>query len=166
MMKFLSAKTEDRELVYQMMVRAKEDSHKHGIFQWDDRYPTRKMLDSDIENGYTELVSLDGQVVAFFTSNSICEDDVHNHVKWINQNDNWVILHRLCVDPCFQDKGIGTRIVNLFEARAIERHYDSIRIDVFGTNDKAIHIYEKAGFVRVGQAVCERGLFYIYEKLI
>lgn len=166
MMEFLLANKEDSELVYQMMVRAKEDSQRHGIYQWDDRYPTRKMLDSDIENGFTELIRSDGRIIGFFTSNSICEDDVHNHIQWLNESDNWIILHRLCVDPAFQNRGLGKQIVQLFEHRATQMNYLSIRIDVFGTNEKAIHIYESAGFTRVGQAMCERGLFYIYEKLI
>ena len=42
----------------------------------------------------------------------------------------------------------------------------SIRIDVFSTNKQATHIYEKFGYRRLGSAFCDRGLFYIYEKLL
>ena len=163
-MEFVLAKEKDFDLIYDMMLRAKADLIAAGIFQWNDDYPSAEMLLSDIRNSYTYLVKEEGRTLAFFTSNSICEDDVHDHIKWLYPDSNYLILHRLCVEPQRQGQGIGQRILEQFEKRAQADGYDSIRIDVFATNETAIHIYEKFGYTRVGEAVCERGLFYIYER--
>ena len=163
-MNFIKADKSNFDLVYDMMVRAREKLHKEGIFQWDYRYPKPDMIRNDLINGYTSLVSDGDNIVAFFTSNSICEDDVHDNTKWLYDGTLWIILHRLCVDPLFQGQGIGQRILKMFEAECFDKGYVSIRIDVFSTNKTAIYIYEKYGYIRVGEAMCERGLFYIYEK--
>ena len=165
-MYFTKANVENFELVYNMMLRAREKLFEEGIFQWDERYPKPDMIRNDLLNGYTSLVREKDEIVAFFTSNSICEDHDHDHIEWLYHGDSWVILHRLCVDPELQNAGVGQRILELFEQQSTENGFESIRIDVFATNKKAIHIYEKYGYVRVGDAVCERGPFYVYEKLI
>ena len=82
------------------------------------------------------------------------------------EDSRWIILHRLCIDPEYQNKGTGQRCLELFEENCKKDGYESIRIDVFSTNAKAIHIYEKFGYTKVGDAVCERGPFFIYEKQI
>lgn len=165
-MNFMKATENDFDLVYDMMIRAREKLKREGIFQWDHRYPKPEMIRNDLINGYTSLVMDGDKIIAFFTSNSICEDDVHDNTRWLYDGSLWIILHRLCVDPLFQEKGIGQKILNKFEEECLENGYESIRIDVFSTNMTAIHIYEKYGYTRVGEAVCERGLFFIYEKKI
>ncbi len=165
-MEFLNAKLSDFDVVYEMMLRAKERLFQEKIYQWDERYPKKEMIINDLTNGYTTLVRDNNKIVAFFTSNSICEDDVHNDIEWSYIGDNWVILHRLCIDPIYQNGGLGQKILQKFETEKKKEKFDSIRIDVFSTNEKAIHIYEKFGYKRVGEATCERGLFYIYDKII
>ncbi len=159
------ADKDDIIIIYEMMLAAKSHSESQGIYQWDDNYPTIAMLEHDVMKGDTRLVYNDNQCVAFYTSNSVCEDDVHGHINWLNPNESWVFFHRLCVDPKFQDKGIGTRIVKNFIELNMEQ-FDSIRIDVFSTNAKALHIYEQLGFTNLGVAYCERGAFYVLEKMI
>lgn len=166
-MYFCSGKVSDFDLVYEMMLRARAKLFEEHIYQWDERYPKADMIRSDLENGYTSLIKTDeGRTIGFFTSNSICEDDVHDHIKWIYEDSRWIILHRLCIDPEYQNKGTGQMCLELFEENCKKDGYESIRIDVFSTNAKAIHIYEKFGYTKVGDAVCERGPFFIYEKKI
>lgn len=152
--------------IYAMMERAKTFACEQGIYQWTESYPTYNMIFDDIKNSYTEIIKVNGKNIGFFTSNSICEDDVHDNIKWLNEGSKWIILHRLCIDPSYQNKGFGTMVIEKFEKRAVLKGYKSIRIDVFSTNAQAIHIYEKFGYSRLGSAFCDRGKFYIYEKLI
>ena len=102
-MKFIKAVENDFDLVYNMMLRAREKLFSEKIFQWDERYPKPGMIKNDIIHGYTFLVKVDERIVAFFTSNSICEDNVHAEIHWIYLGDKWVILHGLCVDPIYQN---------------------------------------------------------------
>ena len=163
---FSLATQADMPEIYAMMERAKAHACEQGIYQWTETYPTYDMIFGDIKNSYTEIIKLNGKNCGFFTSNSICEDDVHDHIKWLNEGGGWIILHRLCIDPPFQNRGLGTRALEMFEKRCVSNGFKSIRIDVFSTNAQAIHIYEKFGYSRLGHAFCDRGKFYIYEKLI
>lgn len=165
-MQIFNAVESDFETIYEMMKRARQKLFDEGIYQWDETYPTPEMILNDIKSRYTYLVKSKKRIVGFYTSNSIIEDDVHNNIQWIYGGEKWIILHRLCVDSDAQDNGIGQEILMDFEKRAKENKYESIRIDVFSTNKTAIHIYEKFGYTLVGNAVCERGPFLIYEKLI
>lgn len=163
-MEFIGAKESDFPIIYNMMVKAREKADQEGIHQWNENYPTKEMIMRDILGEDTYLVYEEGNVKGFFITNSVCEDDVHGHIKWMYPQSRFLILHRLCVDPSIQDQGIGQRILRKYEERAVEAGYESVRIDVFGTNNRAIHIYEKFGYKRMGRAVCDRGEFFIYEK--
>ena len=163
-MQFVLAKDDDYAFIYDMMCRARAKLIKNGIFQWNQSYPTAGMIRGDIINGYTYLVHEGGKCVGFFITNDICEDDVHGHIVWKYPDAPYLILHRLCVEPDLQSHGLGQKILAEFERQAAAAGKQCVRIDVFGTNAAAIHIYEKFGYGRVGSAVCDRGLFYIYEK--
>lgn len=165
-MEFVKARLRDFESIMLLLNRAKDKLIAEHIYQWDERYPKPEMIMSDIRNGYTYLVLIENKMIGFYTSNSICEDDVHEDINWLYSGDKWIILHRLCIDPHHQDNGLGQSIVLKYEEVAQKHGFFSSRIDVFATNEKAIHIYEKLGYVRVGNAMCERGPFFIYEKML
>lgn len=165
-MEFTKADENDFDVVYSMMIRARDKLYSEKIFQWNEKYPNAAMILNDIKSRNTFLVKNEAKVIAFFTANSICEDNVHNHIKWQCNDDNWIILHRLCIDPQYQNIGLGQEILKAFELHVEQLGFKSIRIDVFSTNTAAIHIYENFLYMRVGEAICERGLFYIYEKLL
>lgn len=149
-----------------MVDRVRNDATARGIKQWDQNYPIPQMILSDLINGYTHLIFDDSTCIGFFTTNSICEDDVHDHIKWNCSTEKSITLHRLCIDVAHQNKGYGTLFMTCYEQYVREIGYMSIRIDVFSTNKQATHIYEKFGYRRLGSAFCDRGLFYIYEKLL
>lgn len=46
--------------------------------------------------------------------------------------------------------GIGTALLELLIAKAIECGYEQMELDVVSRNDRAIHLYEKMGFVKCG----------------
>lgn len=163
---FTIAKKKDFDFVYQMMLRAKERSYSEGIFQWDERYPSAEMLLSDIEGGHLHLIKYDNNIVGFFVYNSSSEDDLHNDIPWMNHSNAWIFLHRLCVDPKHQRKGLGQITVRKLLEIATALGYKSIRVDVFSTNKAAIHIYDKLGFELLGECLCYRGIFYVFEKLL
>lgn len=156
----------DYQYLLELMTRTKHNLWQHNNFQWDKNYPNADILLKDILNNDTYIVMDDNKIIGFYVSNSICEDNVHNDISWSYTGDNWIILHRLCIEPIYQHQGYGQKILSIFEKIAKKNNFASIRIDVFSTNAEAIHIYEKFGYKKVGEAYCDRGLFYIYDKLI
>lgn len=82
------------------------------------------------------------------------------------KNLTYKIIHRLCVNPAFQNKGVGTATVNYIEKQVKNENTKSIRLDVFSKNPQAIHLYEKFGYKKVGEADWRKGRFYLMEKIL
>lgn len=163
---FTIAQKKDFDLVFQMMLRAKEHSYSEGVFQWDEKYPSAEGLLSDIEGGHMHLIKCNDDLVGFFVFNSSSEDDLHGNLQWINQSDTWTFFHRLCIDPLYQGKGYGQIVIKKFLEIITALGYESVRVDVFSTNTAAIHIYNKFGFKLIGECLSYRGMFYVFEKML
>ena len=70
--------------------------------------------DSNTESGFTES---DGAVTetnlaAIYVISTEC-DDAYENGSW--EYDNACIIHRLCVSPDYQNKGIGKKLLNKIE---------------------------------------------------
>lgn len=57
-----------------------------------------------------------------------------------------VNVHDLAVDPAFQRRGVGARLLAEVERRARARGAAKITLDVHETNEAAIRLYRRAGF--------------------
>jgi len=57
-----------------------------------------------------------------------------------------VIVERFCIEPAYQNRGIGTDVMNMALAEP-EIYGKTIYVDVLHQNP-AIHIYERLGFCR------------------
>jgi ribosomal protein S18 acetylase RimI-like enzyme len=58
-----------------------------------------------------------------------------------------VFIYDLRVYEPFRGKGYGTQAMRLVEEKARELGFDTISLHVFGTNQVAISLYEKLGYV-------------------
>ncbi|MFA5765822.1 MAG: GNAT family N-acetyltransferase [Bacilli bacterium] len=165
-MDFIKAKKSDLNLILDIIKNAILKYEKENIFQWNSSYPSEQMILGDIINEFTYLIVEGNNIIGFFVINNICEDNVHNNVQWLNQNSTFLIIHRLCIDVKSQNKGKGTEALkNIISSFAFGK-VRSVRVDVFSANFYAIHIYEKLGFTRLDEAICDRGKFYIYENIL
>lgn len=54
------------------------------------------------------------------------------------------------VDPSFQNKGIGKRLIQAAETEALNRSMKHIRLEVSVGNISAIKVYEKSGYAITG----------------
>nr|WP_245251526.1 GNAT family N-acetyltransferase [Paenibacillus turicensis] len=105
------------------------------------------------------------KIACAFVLNSNYDEEYING-DWKYGNESFSIVHRLCVNPDFQNQGIGTRSMVLIEKMLRKNGIKSIRLDAFSLNPSALRLYEKIGYVRVGEANWRKGLFYLYEKKI
>ena len=58
-------------------------------------------------------------------------------------------LDGLGVDPVFQRRGIGRRLINLTKMKAGEKGYPSLSLITFADNVEAVKLYERCGFQTV-----------------
>ena len=59
------------------------------------------------------------------------------------------LLSRLCVSPAATSRGLGAALVDDAAQRSRERGFDRLTLDVRETNERAIALYARSGFVAV-----------------
>ena len=91
-------------------------------------------------------------------------DVQYKNGSWEYPNSNFRIIHRLCVNPLYQNQGIAKETLNYIESELKENSVESIRLDVFFDNPYALSLYRKNGYKEVGVANWRKGNFYLMEK--
>jgi ribosomal protein S18 acetylase RimI-like enzyme len=144
-----------------------KDMESQGIYQWNEYYPTLKVIQDDIENGSMHILKESDEVVGIITVNEE-QDPEWSQVNWSTQKGKVLAIHRLAVNPKWQNRGIGVRLLDFAEAYAAKNMYTSIRLDSYSGNPGAIRLYEGHGYKRVGQVHFPgRELpFYCYDKIL
>lgn len=72
-----------------------------------------------------------------------------------NQEENCYEIERVMVAPQAQGKGYGTKLLNFIVAKLQQTHRTPIFLTVAACNEKAVKMYEKFGFVPVGEEMDE-----------
>jgi ribosomal protein S18 acetylase RimI-like enzyme len=108
-------------------------------------------------------IILDNNIIAVFVLNKECDEEYSNGL-WEYKGDNFMVLHRLCVNTEYQNKGFGTRTMVCIEEYLKNAGIESIRLDTFSKNQAALRLYDKLGYKRTGEANWRKGLFYLLEK--
>ena len=152
---------EDLDSVFAMIEAAKAAMRSGGIDQWDEEYPTQADFARDIETGTLFMVTENGEPAAVYVISEEAEEE-YDKCSW--ENANPCMLHRFCVSPDRQNRGLGKLILDRIEKQLSGMGYDSVRLDVFSKNPGALHLYEKSGYVRRGSADWRKGRFWLMEK--
>jgi len=77
--------------------------------------------------------------------------DGYKSIPWESENSSASCIHRLAVHPDYQGKGMGKRLLQFAENKALHDGSTSIRLDVYSANPTAVAIYEKAGYLNKGE---------------
>jgi ribosomal protein S18 acetylase RimI-like enzyme len=137
---------------------------EQGIPQWDDIYPSRAILNADIENKQMYLIEVGGRVAGLTVIN---EDQSPEYagVAW-KYEGRALVVHRLTIHPDFQRRKLASYLMDFAEETAAAQNYDCIRLDAFARNPAAFAMYEKRGYRRAGIVRFRKGDFFCYEKKI
>lgn len=68
----------------------------------------------------------------------------------------------IAVFPEYQNRGIGKEILNHIQTGKLGIPFDQIRVSIDENNAASVKLFEKAGFVRIGQE--EELLEYVFSK--
>jgi ribosomal protein S18 acetylase RimI-like enzyme len=63
-----------------------------------------------------------------------------------------------------QGGGIARKLLKYADDFAVKNGYGTIRLDAFTQNERALRLYEKNGYEKVGSVLFRKGEFYCYEK--
>ena len=162
---FMLAQKEDLDKVLAMFTDAINEMNRNGIDQWDNIYPDRNILQDDIIKKQLYIGLSEGTVVSTYVINQECDEQYING-KWKYSNSTYYVIHRLCVNPLFQNQRIGTLTMLHIENEIRKMGIDTIRLDAFTLNPYAVKMYEKLGYLKIGFAHWRKGIFYLMEKKI
>lgn len=154
---------QDLDSICLLIKEAIFEMEKNGIYQWDDIYPAREDFEEDIRNNNLYVVFEKDFLVAFYVISGEC-DEQYNNAEWRYEADSAYILHRFCVSPKVQNRGIGKKVLQHIEQQIKDMGYKSVRLDAFIQNPFAQRLYRHNGYESRGYADWRKGRFNLMEK--
>lgn len=161
--KYRPAEESDIDTICSLVGRAIDSMRENKISQWDKVYPSREVFAEDIFKDELFVGMLDGDIAVLYTINMECDDE-YNKCCWKYTDCEYRIIHRLCVDPKYQNRGIAKNTLNHIEKELKEASVEAIRLDVFSNNPSALALYLNSGYEKAGTADWRMGRFFLMEK--
>ncbi|RKP55545.1 GNAT family N-acetyltransferase [Cohnella endophytica] len=157
----------DIHLIFEIYQQCMIDLEKQNIHQWNDHYPNQGNIEEDLRNNSIYIAKYNQEIVGVV---SFDDQDFQEYqtVDWKDKEGRFAVIHRLAVKPTYQGLGIAKTLMQFAYDRCSEQKYGSIRLDVFGANEKAVLFYHKLGFETRGEVYFDgrTSLFYCMEKEI
>jgi len=138
----------DLQKVLQITRLCAVEMKSRKVFQWNEHYPDRKSFVNDINNNELYVYCINDKIVGCV---SICSymDKVYSKVSWKTNGENSIYIHRLAVDPEYQKKGVGSKLMDFAENKSKSDGAESIRLDTFSQNTVNQNFYKRRGYVRL-----------------
>lgn len=159
------ANVNDLEEINLLVQKAISKMEDNDIHQWDELYPTKEDFANDIKNGDLYAGIIGSEIAVVFALNQESDEDYKNGT-WACPERAYFVLHRLCVNPAFQNRGVAAKTMQYIEEMLRNKEIQAIRLDVFSKNPYSQKLYARAGYVRTGTADWRKGRFYLMEKYI
>ena len=162
---YRAANNDDLDEIFQLVENAVKQMEREKIYQWDSIYPTKEDFYNDIQKN--ELyVGIINEKIAVVYALSKEYDEQYKNGEWQYIGDKFIVIHRLCVSPDFQKKGIAQTTLMHIEGELRVCGMKAIRLDVFCENPNALKLYFNNGYSKVGIAHWRKGNFFLMEKLL
>lgn len=162
-------KADDLELVFQIMMDAKEYFKITGINQWGNDYPSRELLQSDIDSGCGYFMIVDDEVIGYFMM-SFDGENTYREIfdgTW-TMDDAYAVIHRFAILQKYHGQGLAKEFFSLIELEVLEHYYyHYIRIDTYQNNQVMRHLLETMGYQYAGVIYLENGESRLaYDKVL
>jgi RimJ/RimL family protein N-acetyltransferase len=95
------------------------------------------------------LSQLEKDEIFFLVAETDSKVVASSDIQILSEDENQIGLIGIAVSNGFRNLGIGTEIMKTMAEQASLFGLKILKVSVFGTNNKAIHLYEKLGFVPV-----------------
>ena len=165
-MSIIQRKAEQADIpaLCQLFESSIQDMDEKGLDQWRwEVYPNEAVLMEDVQEQTLYLLEEEGEPLAAFTINEE-QDDQYATLHW-HFGVRPAVLHRLVVSPKRQRQGLGREAMGHVLRIAKEAGYDSLRLDTYLKNTRAMALYEGIGMRKAGQVKFDHRttLFQCYE---
>lgn len=123
-----------------------------GIDQWQDGYPSRSVIESDIERGIGYVLTDSDNEAIGYAAIVLTGEEAYLQIEddmWHTPHD-YVVVHRLCVAGGTRRRGVAMELMQHAANVAREGDIHAFRIDTHRGNVRMIAMLEKLGFAYVG----------------
>ena len=162
-MNYRPAETTDIDAICNMISSAIAEMERADIHQWDNIYPTQDDFLNDIIKKTLYVGTIDDVIAVVYAINKDADEQYANGI-WAYPDSDYCIIHRLCVNPKYQNQGVAKETLGHIETILRESGTESIRLDVFTENPYALKLYRGNGYTEVGTAHWRKGTFLLMEK--
>lgn len=160
------AEEKDFDLIWQIILYAKEIRKADGSTQWQNGYPFRETILEDIRQGNAYVVRDESEVLGYVAVIFGKEEAYENiNGKWLSDAD-YCAVHRLAVSKAMKGKGLATKMFQEVENIARENGVLSIKIDTIFDNIPMLKILEKLEYVYCGEVYQNNEPRKAFEKLL
>lgn len=156
---------DDIDEIFRLVENAVGKMERDGIDQWDSLYPTKADFIDDIRKNELYIGTLNDKIVVVYALSKEY-DEQYKTGEWQYTGDDYNVIHRLCVSPDYQKKGVAHTTLLHIESKLKCLGIKAIRLDVFCGNPYALKLYFNNGYHKVGMANWRKGEFLLMEKLI
>lgn len=137
-----------------------------GVDQWQHGYPNRARIEQDVAEGIGYVIEEEDRVVAYgaviFTG-----EEAYRAIegRWLTEEENYVVVHRLCVADEVVGHGFGRRFMEAVEQLSRGR-VQSFRVDTHADNRVMQSLLPRLGFTRCGIIYFESRHLVAFEKIL
>jgi ribosomal protein S18 acetylase RimI-like enzyme len=148
------------EVVFDTVKIMKEE----GNDQWDDSYPQKENFVEDLDNNSLYVYEHNQEVVGSITidQNQPIE---YKPLNW-SKNEPAYVFHRLVVKLDVRHLGIASQLIDFAEKQALLNDVKYMRIDTYSLNEKAVQLFNKKGYIKIGEMAFhgKEFPFYCFDK--
>jgi ribosomal protein S18 acetylase RimI-like enzyme len=140
---------------------------ENGIDQWDETYPNTEIISEDLNVGTYYVSEMDGTIIAGINIDQN-QDNTYLAIDWEDISNSFLVVHRLGVKEEFWNDGIGKSLMLFTENLVTEKGLNSIRLDTYSGNPKAMEFYRRLGYRELGVINLKpnKNEYYCFEKII
>ena len=139
----------------------------NGIDQWDESYPNAEVIMEDLI-AQTYFVAIENNIIIAGINIDQNQDNTYLAIDWEDISNSFLVVHRLGVKEEFWNDGIGKSLMLFTENLVTEKGLNSIRLDTYSGNPKAMEFYRRLGYRELGAINLKpnKNEYYCFEKII
>ncbi|MFY7816060.1 MAG: GNAT family N-acetyltransferase [Chryseobacterium taeanense] len=164
--KMRKAETEDRDIIWNILQQAIERRRKDGSMQWQEGYPNLNTVETDIENGFGYVMTVNGEI-AVYTALILNDEPAYDNIEgaWLS-NGEFVVVHRVAVDEKFAGQGMVKKLFDHIEDFTRSHGIQSVKVDTNFDNIAMLKILESKSYTYCGEVFLAGGMRKAFEKII
>lgn len=170
LMKLINATKQDLPLMMHIIKDAQDLLAEQNIDQWQNGYPTEKILLNDIQNNESYIIKSDNNTPIATAMFSLRGEPTYSKIEgqWMRDNQrSYGVIHRMAVSKEFRGKGIAKFIFKEREEFLFASKIKSMRIDTHQDNTGMLSLLKHLKYSYCGVIYLQNGDKRLaFEKLI